>query len=419
MMMQPLVRLIALLVLSTVVANARVIADEADPVALAYAELVAIMQSVAADLRDSPSFGSDAEQVAGYQHALRSLMKGIEDGVLQDPDFPYFRKLDFWLKEGGDNPDQRYAFAPVRGGETYRIWGRLGSATRVELQVYAGRAWDGTGKSVGYLGFEDIRIDQDGRFEIELSSTPGKQNWINNTPETTTVFVRHIFADWDNTDPGEVHIDRVGYGGQRKPERSKEELAARIRAATEMFAASAKTWPELVNKRFVNTRQPNTLSPPKDTYAAGGAKGRWISSGHYDLRDGQMLLIRVPKTEAPYQAIQLTDMWFASTEYGNRLGSLNNTQSLLAPDNAFYYIVSADDPGYANWLDPGPFERGTLLLRWDGLQRGLEAHEAPEIRVITMDDVAGVIPGFEHVDDVYREHQLSKRRQHLQQRSNR
>ena len=32
------------------------------------------------------------------------MSKGIEAEVLQDADFPYFRILDFWLKEGGDNP---------------------------------------------------------------------------------------------------------------------------------------------------------------------------------------------------------------------------------------------------------------------------------------------------------------------------
>jgi hypothetical protein len=52
---------------------------------------------------------------------LRAFAKGMEAEILQDADYPYFRILDFWLKEGGDNPDQRYAFSPIRGGETSRV----------------------------------------------------------------------------------------------------------------------------------------------------------------------------------------------------------------------------------------------------------------------------------------------------------
>ena len=103
-----------------------------DTLSSAFATLVATLEEVESDIRQSPSFGSEAEQVGAYRHILRGFAKGMEAEILQDADFPFFRILDFWLREGGDNPDQRYAFTPIRGGETYRIWGELGSASRVD-----------------------------------------------------------------------------------------------------------------------------------------------------------------------------------------------------------------------------------------------------------------------------------------------
>jgi hypothetical protein len=85
-------------------------------------------------IRASPAFDTNAERAAGYPHLARTIIQSIETGVLQDPDFPNFRILDFWLRTGGGNPDQRDAFSPIRGGEPYRIWGRRRPlATRAEV----------------------------------------------------------------------------------------------------------------------------------------------------------------------------------------------------------------------------------------------------------------------------------------------
>ena len=103
---------------------------ETGPLQAAFGELVAALHQAEADIRRSPSFGSEAEQLGECRHLLRSFAKGLEAEVIQEADFPYFRILDFWLREGGDNPDQRYAFSPIHGAKTYRGWGKLGSVDR-------------------------------------------------------------------------------------------------------------------------------------------------------------------------------------------------------------------------------------------------------------------------------------------------
>ena len=103
----------------------------------------------------------------------------------------------------------------------------------------------------------------------------------------------------------------------------------------------------------------------------------------------------------------------------NQVSSLNSAQSVMSPDGAYYYVISQDDPGFANWLDAGALSRGTFLLRWDGVRGELEAKEFPTARLISLEEVSGAIPGFVAVDAQERERVRSERRRHLQQRSHR
>ena len=390
-----------------------------DELALAFDELLATLESVEADIRRSPSFSNEAERVGGYRHILRAVAKGLEAEVLQDADYPYFRILDFWLREGGDNPDQRYAFTPIRGGETYRVWGELGSAARVEFQIYAGRPWDGSGKSAGYLAFEDIEFDEAGRFEIWVSADATPGNWLANPAEGTTLFARHVYDEWSDAPTGDIHIDRVGYEGRRRPSESADELAGRIRGAATMFGTTARTWPAFVNRRYVEAREPNKIAPPYDTYALGGAKGRWMSGGYFELAPDQALVLRIPKTRAHYQAIQLADMWMASLEHANQISSLTSKQSVLGPDDAYYYVISQEDPGYANWLDSGALARGLFMVRWDGVLGEIPPEQFPSAQLVERSRVAAVVPGFSPISEAERERVRRDRRRHLQLRSHR
>jgi len=370
-------------------------------------------------LRESPSFASDAERAGAYQHLARSVKAAIESEVLQDPDFPYFRIIDFWARQGGDNPDQRYAFTPVRGGEAYRVWGRLGSARRIELQLYAGQPWAGTGRSAGYLAFEDIAIAPDGSFSIRVGGEASDDSWLANPPDATELFARQIYDEWNAADPGEIYIDRVGWEGARKPLADAAQVAEQLRAAAAELERSATTWPVFVQRRYVGAGPANTISGLIDTYALGGVKGRWMAGGSFDLPPGKVLLIETWPTTAAYQAIQLTDLWFASLEYANQVSSLTTTQSIEAPNGAYYSVIARDDPGYANWLDTGGLARGVFLLRYDGVSGDVPKAQHPSAKLVDASALPDLIPGFAHVTEAEREATRAARRRHVQIRNHR
>ncbi|WP_116364386.1 hypothetical protein [Parahaliea mediterranea] len=412
-------RAIALALLATGPAVASEAADAGssqDALGAAFSHYLEQLQGAEQALRAHPFYGSDVERAGAYSHLFRSVRKSIEQDILQDRDFPYFRSLDLFSREGGDNPDQKYLFAPIDGTGAYRVWGQRGDATRVEIQVYAGKPWAGNGRSAGFISHDDIAFADDGSFSLRVSSRPADKPDLLLPEDASELFVRFIYGDWQAQRPGAAHIDRIGYEGRPLPQPASKQLAADIRQAGDELYTAAVTWPRFVEQRYVNARPANTLSPLLDTSTLGGVPGRWMSSGHFQLAPGQAVVLRIPQTTAVYQAVQLTDPWFASLEYGNRTSSFNREQSLQAPDGAYYYVLSAQDPGYQNWLDPVGLGRGAMLLRFDGVNGDIPKAQWPSAQVVAMEDLASAIPGFATGQLKDREAQLAARRRHLQQR---
>ena len=395
--------------------------EQNQPLPEAFAMFRQALDAAEAEVRKSPAYGSEAERAAGYQHIMRMMLKSIEEGMLQDARYPFFRVMDMHIREGGDNPDQRYLFAPVEGGAAYRIHGELGAASRIEVQLYAGEPWAGTGRSAGYLGFEALSVDAEGRFEVDLLPAGAKPRpgALLNPDDTTTVLVRQIYADWTQQSPGHVHIDRKGMEGDLRAPDTEAEVAARLLETARLLAQSVTVWPAFVEQRYRQVREANVLSPPLDTSQLGGVKGRWMVSGHFEIPAGQALLVRTTPTAARYQAVQITDLWFASLEYANGTGSYTRSQSTLASDGAYYYVISAQDPGYANWLSTGGLERGTILLRYDGMTAALAAEDWPQATLVTAEEIPNKIPGFVTFSEEERAEQIRARRAHIQRRFSR
>ena len=342
----------------------------------AYERFVEAVREAGEVVKRHPFYREPKNRASGLAFVASMLIATLEEDLVQDPDFPLFRILDFRIREGGDNPDQRYAFAQVRGDATYRIWGRRGGERRIELQVYAGEPWrPGGGRSISTLTHEEIRFDADGRFEILLSperparsdaSGSGGPDWMANAPDATELIVRQVFSDWRNESPGEIHIDRVGWEGRAKPVRTPEEMAARFDKAAADLVRTVSTWPDFVMRRYVEGLPPNTLSRPADPAAVGGVAGRFMSNGHFALAPDEALVVTLFPIDAQYQGIQLTDPWFSSLEYANRQTSLTADQAVASADGAYRFVVSERDPGVPNWLDTTGLPQGTILIRFDG-----------------------------------------------------
>lgn len=369
-------------------------------------------------IRSHP-FYRDPENRASAQAFLAAMtLKAIEHDIVLDPDFPFFRVLDFRLREGGDNPDQTYFQAPLRGGARYRIWGRRGGERRLDFQTYAGAPYaPGGGRMAGFLDSEKLVTDAEGNFEVIVSPDPVPGNWLPNPPDGTQVLVRQVFSDWAREMPGTLHIDRVGMETALKPPPSETDMAARLRAAAQQVRIHVRHWPDTVS-RGLERIPANTIGAPFDAGALGGVPGRWMARGNFDLGPGEALVVRTWPMPGNYQGLQLADLWFSSLEYANRQTSLTGDQARLSPDGSFWFVISAEDPGYANWLDTTGRRRGVLLLRFDGMNgRPFDPAKVPVARKLRLEELASVLPAqTARITPQERNAAIALRRRHVQHR---
>lgn len=390
-----------------------------DALSSAMSEFVTAVDDARHTIEKHPYYRDDAERAAGASYLFAMLLRRIEVQLQQDPDFPMFSSVDYRVREGGDNPDQHYQSAMVRGGATYRIWGRRGTARRLDFQLYAGAPYrPGGGHTVSSLNSEDLRIDRNGNFEVIVSLERSPGNWLPTATDATAVLVRQTFGDWNKEIPAEVHIDRVGFEGARRPRLTSEEQAERVRRAAATLRTTVANWPEFVRRGYLERAPANTLTPPVDSTAQGGLPGRWYSSGWWQLEDDEALVLTLWPMPGNYQGIQLTDLWFSSLEYANRQTSLNGDQTARSSDGAYRIVIAARDPGVPNWLDTTGLPRGVIMLRFDGMGRKpFPIDKFPVLEKVKFSDLVDRLPAdTRRITTEQRARVLSERRAAIQRR---
>ena len=385
----------------------------------AFDGLIDALADAARSVRSHAFFTDPANRVSGYRFVLSMLIARLEEEVIFDPDFPNLRAVDTRIREAGDNPDQRYWTSRLRGGETYRIWGNVGTARRVDVQIYAGiPAQTGGGRSAAFLDFESIDVSPDGSFDVLASPArpAGVHNWLECPHDATRIFIRQVLSDWDHELPGEVHLDRVGAEGDLRPVLTAEELGVRLRTAGAQLVTRVNLWPEMVRTRYVV--HTNELSPLYDPGAVGGVHGRWMAHGTWHLADDEALVVRMWPATGNYFGIQLADLWFSSMEYANRQTSLSGDQAVASDDGSYWFVLSAHDPGVANWLDTTGVPRGCILVRYDGTGgTPLPTEHQPTAQVVPLVMLRDVMPSdTPTITTEERRAVLAARRRHVQRR---
>mgnify|MGYP005828922375 CR=1 FL=1 len=361
-------------------------------------------------------YGSDREKAQAYIHILSSLISVIKQEIFIDTSFPYFNNLSTFSKVGMDNADQTYHQTFIDGSGIYKVWGTRGSSKTISFTTYLP---DTLSKSLHVL--DELKYEQDGSFEIILGGK--NQNFANWIPLENTLIrllVRQTYSDWDNEIPGTIHIDRIDKEKPSFPVINSRSVSSNLVNLGNKVLLNATRWPEYQLKRIEQMIAVNSISKPRKVGQTGGLLGRLMSHGHFNLKDDEVLIIKAWPTEAEYQGIQLGNPWWQSLDYANRITSLTADQSTLSSDGAYYYILSKTDPGYANWLDIEDFDRGAILMRWDGLKDNyLDSALFPTAYLAKIDELKSFLPSDEQkISKDERINQILNRRKHVQKRFN-
>ena len=321
-------------------------------------------------------------QAEGLRYLSRLTRGGLEAFVEYcDPAFPVLRRMAHeTVKLGADNPDNYYFNAQISGDYEYRVSGKRNSVHYIGFFTQNGNY--GTTGGIApcdSLEHSDLKIDDDGSFEIILSKTPAGKNWLKIEPGTTMLMVRQTFLNRFTESPAEITVENLDGStapGAITPAMIDEGLKTAsmfVAGASMMFAKWAGGFQKHTNKL--------PLFSPEISNAAGGDNNIIYYHSHWKLADDESLVIKVMPPVCDSWNFQLNNYWMESLDYRYFTICINKASARYEPDGSVCVTVAHRDPGTPNWINTCGHNEGTMLWRWYRLEKAAVAVE-PSCSVI-------------------------------------
>jgi hypothetical protein len=323
---------------------------------------------------------------AGLRYLAEQLAAAVDrEVVARQTAFPLFRVNPAQLHRWGmDGADAKYQSAHVEGDGAYRISGRLGSARLVAVQVFRSEP---RFEAFASLSGDALRAGPDGQFELML--TPRRPEgyegaWLELNPRATDLLVREYFGDWQTETLSELAIERLDAAAPQAP-LTPAQAQALLGRIVDSFSTRAPMW--LARSAPLRANLVNRLGPPLD--AAGQGLGDNVyGTGWFELAADEALVIEVQPPDAVLWSFQLGNLWWESADFVTRTGSLNGDQAVVSGDGRVHMVVSIEDPGVPNWLDPAGHREGQILYRY----QGAKSAPLPTVQLVKRSQLSSVLP---------------------------
>jgi hypothetical protein len=313
--------------------------------------------------------GWDRFQTLVDECAFANLLKALNG----DPNFPRVVRIVMpphdWFGisvpgsrfGGGPGADQSYAIIPVDYGGRYRIHGRwIGMPPADHNYTLSPNAY--FMNSIATFHHRDLVVEDDSRFTLTVGPEAGDRNHIQTRPGAQYLFIRCCRSDWRQTATA-LRVEALNT--PRTEPWSDEQVLARAGQLALDDASGMHYW-----VRLYENLPPNAVTAPLLTDDVGGLVSQTTSFARIVLADDEALVITIEPAGAAFHDVQLNDYWFNSIgDYYGRTGTLNNAQTRLGQDGSATYVVSREDPGVHNWLDPNELRETLFVARWQRLPR--------------------------------------------------
>lgn len=348
----------------------------------AWAEFCETLKAAGASLSFPGAPQNPFDQAEGYRYLTRLTRAGLEAFVeYADPTRPVLhRVVHETVKMGSDNPDNYYETAQLDGRLEYRIRGRRNTIAYLSFGTLIGHYGKSGGMPpTGYLEASQMHIDEDGRFEILLSTEPKPGNWLPMTHETGTLVVRQTFLDRASETPAELEIECLGVDPGELRKLTCEQLDEGLRSTATLVAGASLLFAKWARDFQAHTNELPLFGPERSDKAGGDPNIRYYHS-YWALAPDQALIIEVNPPECEHWNFQLNNYWMESLDYRYFRIHVNKHTAHYAPDGSVRIVVAHADPGLPNWVSTVGHESGTMCFRW---VRAKE-HPQPRTRVVTL-----------------------------------
>jgi hypothetical protein len=375
-----------------------------------WAEVTERIGALATLVSDERLATSPLQRADGLRYLTRFLAAGLAVCVaFDDPEYPEFgRMVENRMSWGMDNPDCLYSYTRLRGDRRYRITGDPGSARHLELQVNTGHFGDGDfagWKAVSAVTRADVALDPDGTMDVRLGPGLTGPNEMPLDESASFLLMRQYFDDWEHERPADLVIEPLD-APYPQPALRTDQIAAHLDTLMTWLETGARCWADLGTGLANGEPGPVTPFVPPDD--AAGLKGQAYGMGAFRCSPDEAVILELDPPEARMWSLSLSNGFWESFEMGTRQSSLNSHQATVDDDGQVRFVISHDDPGVANWLDPCGWERGTLAVRY------LQPDRVPTVGYATVP--RGEL--FEHLPDATTVVTPAERHERLRRRRN-
>jgi hypothetical protein len=314
------------------------------------------------------------------------------------------------------NPDDIYLFAPIRGDRRYRVTGSRGTTNK--LIFVSQHGFTGLVDELNEMwGFETLDLPEygpDGTVDIVFSAERPEGHtgvWGKIAPDADILYVRYRMVDWENEVDPQLTIECLDPVGP-KPRLAPEEITKRLETVAKLPGRMTKFFFDMQNQVKKNVGV-NVFEPVR--YDGLGARQVYLPAV-YELGADEALIVETPMPKVrPYWNFQIDDPYFNACEYVYRFASRNEWDSHIDSDGALRLVVSLEDPGAPNWLDPGGFTEGTIYGRW----YDCDIEPTPTVRRVPLARLRENLPADHPVVTPEQRAELLKRRVRAAQRRRR
>jgi hypothetical protein len=191
--------------------------------------------------------------------------------------------------------------------------------------------------------------------------------------------------DWDTEVLASLRIERIGdeVATGAAPIEFASSVSRQLHAVGDFVYDNLKFFLD-----FGAMPPANDFIPPMDMSEMGAAAENRPVIGRFELNPGEALILEVEPPVGVYWSISLGNPWLETIHYGRHQSSLNGHQATIDSDGVFRAVISADDPGVANWLDTAGHSNGAVLLRCVRT----ETAPMPSTRVVKVDEILASLP---------------------------
>ena len=300
-----------------------------------------------------------------HRQLILDLGLGYMINVATDPRYPDLVPFLNNVYLNQPNPDDTYVMSALDGNGTYRLYGDRGSVHLLTTNL--GRGIMGAKELGGGFGEYNLgdMVAIDGKLDVIFSAEKPAGytgDWLHLDPRADYIIIRQRSYAWGEERDARLSLTRL----DPVPPRRRLDIPEIERCLTETIDYTirlSQQWLAFLDK-MKKDMAPNTFRFTNFT-EWGGVRAQVYWEGYYQFEADEALIL---ETEMPdevrYWNIQLNDTLFNTIEYLYNQSHLNGHQAKLDSDGKFRAVISLEDPGVANWLDPQQRQLGHLVGRW-------------------------------------------------------